>query len=193
MDPETIPLIGHPVRHRARQRRQHVLSSLTILFFFTLKSALAFLFSIALTVLQLYVLPSVLEGVPGRLGIWVGYYVATVLDAVTDGIWILVTVDLDAHFHRGLLGVELDKMQRDALRKCESLDTSVRIFCTKLPVAIASLILVFKDVLGITLAFLLGLTFILANILSRQLSRQGKTAKKTWKRLVLRNDSLYVP
>jgi hypothetical protein len=80
-------------------------------------------------------------------------------------------VDLDAHFHRGLIGAKLDHLERDILRKCDALDIAVRIFFTKLPPIVASLIVVFKVALGTPLALLLGPAFVITNMLSRQLIR----------------------
>ncbi len=193
---QTTPLIG-VVGHQGHLQR--LSTALEILHFFTLKSALAFLFTLALTGFQSFCLPSLLEGlerwenVPGILEFWIGYYWApTILDSVTRGSWTLITVDLGAHFHRLLLGVKLTSIQRDALRKCDSSDTTIRIFATKIPVTIASLVLIFKGDLGTPLALLLSVALAFANVLSRLLPHQHKATKEDWRLSVQRSNSLYV-
>src|SRR6266566_2761514 len=149
MNRERLHLLGGPARRQADEWRTKVLFVLNIVSLLTTKSIFALLLSGVLTAAQFLLLPRILEQVPAKFGLLIGYGVSTILDLIVNGIWILITVDLEAGFHSGLIGTKLNKVQRDALRKCDSLDGIIRICITKLPVVVVSLVWVFKPIIGI--------------------------------------------
>ena len=142
----------------------------------------------ALTGVQI-LLPSLLRGIPDTYGVLVLIFASEMLYQVTDGLWILVTIDIDDSFHDGLFGIDLSDGERDSLRKC-SLDTVLRILLTKLPVIAVALTRALYQLTGVPLALVLSLLFLGLNLLFRYLVGQGEAIKENWTRTLKRNRSL---
>ncbi|KAJ9129539.1 hypothetical protein NKR23_g12516 [Pleurostoma richardsiae] len=176
-----------------RARRHYLLTLLSIFFSMPTRSLfrclVMFLVSVFLTAVQFVALPPLLERVPEKQALWVAFGLPIALEQATDGAWILITVELDTHLHNSLIGAKLNHKQRDALRKCISLDTAIRIFITKILIAVVSLTLAFRPAMGTPLALVASPTLVAVNQLSRRLMGQEKALDEYWERRVQRNRS----
>lgn len=146
-------------------------------------------FIIAQVLLEIVVLPRLLATTSVEAGLVIGIASPVISDKVADWIWILVANMFEPYVFEKLHGVPLEALDRDALRKCTSLVTVLRLCSTKLPIIIASLALALSRSLGIVLAIFSSLTLLSINVFIRLLLGQDKIVEDEWKLSVERTRS----
>jgi len=155
---------------------------------------LSFIFCLALSVAQLFfqtvVLPPLLITIPSNLGLLISTFSSEIVGSMTELAWVLITNHADKYFHEALFGVELDKKQRDALRKVNSLDTALQIATTKLSVIAGSLVQASSQKWGICLSTVICFALIGLNIGSRWLGGQFHAIERNWEDGIERNHFL---
>lgn len=172
---ETLPLLS------ARNRRGRALSV----------AALAA--SIALVAGQIVfqmAVPRLTERLSDRLALSIAVGVPAVAEHLGELVWIPITNDLDRLFHWRLIWVRLDSKQRDALRKCDSLDAVLRICVLRLPAILFSTVQAYHQAVGVNLAILVALLLVGLNAAGRAMAGQGKAIEDNWEKSLRRNETL---
>ncbi|CAJ2508144.1 Uu.00g093300.m01.CDS01 [Anthostomella pinea] len=129
-DPERIPLRGSTALSKPVYETSYWMGTLCLLLSFLLVAGeLAF---------QLYFLPAITKSIPAEFAVTIAYIFPAILDNLNDAAWTCIEVDVQAYFDRKLLGTELGRLQRDALRKSDRFADVFQIIMTKLVVFVAS-------------------------------------------------------
>jgi hypothetical protein len=179
MHGERRPLLGGRVRQRVPW--SHHLLTLFAVF-------LCFLLLIVQALFQTY-LPALTKKRSVRDALCIATAVPFILGSLTDLAWIPVTNHFDRSFHQSLFGAELDRKQRDSLRKVESFDTFVRISVLKVFVIFCSLAQASYQAAGAPLAITGSIALLGFNGLSRWMTGQFDVLEQTWE-LRLERDKL---
>ena len=141
-------------------------------------------------VVQAQALPKLTASLPEYAGLIIGFAVSWFFNVLSDLIWTPITIELNAHFHNKLVGAPLTGKERDSLRKCDNVDTIIRLFITKIIFVLTSLVIACQEDIGLSRATVLAISLVGFNLLSRWLTRQSYAIKENWELTLKRNDSL---
>jgi len=135
-------------------------------------------------------LPEIAKMASTKTTLCLAILVPCILGALINIAWVPITNTLETFVHRELFNTELNKKQRDSLRKFPSLDTLIQISVLKIPVIFYSLYQASSQATGATIAVMGSSGLILCNYLMRRLMGEFDLMEKIWEERLQRDKLL---